>query len=259
MAKETRDSSLLLSAVKVRAYLASRHIFSLRAFEIAYAQAQGRNLNGTESTTPRRVWRGSPIAKSRAWDIASFLGLDSPLMLLPDSESPWESLIYDPEHHNNWLTFYTQEAGAFNLIVFEGDNPTMPSDQLDCHPLKTRFHLELQGDAGDHFLLVLRSSKEFVVLAPVSHEGHTNFCTGNDGLTYPQQGKRFSFDLGAGDGFRELIGVRVKGCLPFAARSPKTGYVTNLAELNRFALQVQMDKALKGKVSVVVYPFFLSN
>lgn len=255
MSTNKRHSSIQLSPIKVRSYLASRGIFSLREFEIAYAQAQGRNSKGTENTTPRNVWKGIPIANNRAQDISSFLGLISPLALLPDTESPWESLIYNSNLHSNWMRFHTKEAGQFNLIIFDQDT-LFANEQLDHHTITTQFHLELQAERGDHFLFLMRSTSEFVVLAPVEHVNHVNYCTGK-GLIYPQNGRRLSFAPDKGDGFRELIGVKVAGNLPFHSRSARIGYLTNLDELNRFALQLQMDKELQGKISVVVYPFLL--
>lgn len=254
MSTNKRHSSIQLSPIKVRSYLASRGIYSLREFEIAYAQAQGRKETGTENTTPRNAWKGLPVANNRAQDIASFLGLINPLVLLTDTESPWESLVYNSNLHGNWMRFHTREAESFNLIIFDHD--TLANEYLDQHSITTQFYLELQAERGDHFLFLMRSTSDFIVLAPVEHANHLNYCT-NKGLVYPQNGRVFSFDPNKGGGFRELIGIKVAGNLPFHSRSVHTGYMTNLDELNRFALQVQMDKGLQDKVSVMVYPFLL--
>lgn len=255
MSTNKRHSSIQLSPIKVRSYLASRGIFSLREFEIAYAQAQGRNHDGTENTTPRNLWKGIPIANNRAQDIAGFLGLASPLALLADTESPWESIVYNSNLCGNWMRFHTKEAGQLNLIIF--DQATLATNEyLDHHTITAQFHLELKAERGDHFLFLMRSTSDFMVFAPVEHANHLNYCTDRD-LIYPQNGRSLSFDPDKGGGFRELIGIKVSGNLPFHSRSARTGYMTNLDELNRFALQLQMDKGLQGKISVVVYPFLL--
>jgi len=249
MLKATRQSSVRLSPVKIRSYLADRGIYSLREFELAYSLANGRNIEGTENTSPAAAWRGQPLANNRAKAIAQFLGFDTELPLLIDRNSPWEMFVYKADYQQQpFMSFRTKLVGQLNLIVFDGCDG-MKHDGLDKHKLSSRFYLELKGQKGDHFFIVMRSQHKFSVLAPVVHDNHKNLCLGTT-LIYPQNGRTFAFDPREGGGFRELIAIRVSGVLPFNARSEKTGYAVSLGELNLLTTQLHLDRSLTDKIAV---------
>lgn len=255
MAGQKRASSVTLSAIKVKTFLAEKGIYSLKEFEIYYAQAQGKSLDGAEDTAPRKAWTNKKLANRKALAIASFLGLKNELSLLPDSKSPWESLVYSSKYQQDFMTFHIKELSQFSLAIF--DNCTNPDyEDINKHKIHSKFHLSLSGHKDDHFFIILRSLSKFLVLAPVTYKGHKNKHCGET-LRYPQGDKAFQFDKGESLGFRELIVIRINSPIPIARRSDQTGMVINLAELNAFANQLLLDKILLSHISVANYPFIL--
>lgn len=256
MKKTRQPRSVVLSPIKVRAFLAERNIYSLRNFETDYTSKKG-DERGARLGAPKQAWHGEKIDSTKALDVACYLGLDSYSPLMPDSRSLWEELINDPAKHCAFMRVHAEDPGQLGLLNFSNCFDHEPEPNM-THRMTERLHLNLLGNIGDHYFILFKTRDKFEIIAP---KQCTNCINRNHGeiLRYPQNNGFLAFNPQEGIGFREFIAIRIPQRIPFSPASTQIGNIISREELNRFAAGVKMDSRIRESIAVSRYAFMLIN
>lgn len=244
--KKIRSRSERLNPAMVKAFAKTKRLTSFKQFELAMIKF----LNVAKdqvNTTAAKAWGGEEMDRNRAKKVAEFFGLGqdySQLQTPPDPQ--WVKLLQQ----------YCVEERFFKLMSSKNkldliDYGFNKEDGLTQIPLKTQWRIELSGQPDEQVFMLLRSSGQFYLLAPLNVAADFNNTFDSETLIYPQ--RQIKFNQNDGIGWREFIAIKAKA-IPFAPRHPDEGFSLELNELERFAHQLLEDNE---SVEVARYAFML--
>ena len=223
----------LLNKHKVRAMAKERGIKTKPAFEVAMFKFM-KTPPDADNSTPRRVWEGKPVDKSRAAIVADFFGLQGDYTQLMDARAGgWGELVEKYLTDNTFLKLQ-QLDGKMNLI-----QGTIDDDEVETVPVGRHWVLEVKGSPGQQLFALISSETKHVLLAPLCRDNCFDYTFTSAVLQYPQD-RTLVFDPAEGIGFREIVVIKAD-TIPFVPREPRDGLNLTLEELERFAQRLLDD------------------
>ncbi|MCJ8270244.1 MAG: hypothetical protein MJK04_12670 [Psychrosphaera sp.] len=236
----------LLDPKTIRAYARTAGFLSFEAFERALLEKMS-TVAGQTNTTAYNAWHGIPVDKGRAVKVAELLGLKGDYTQLQIPPDPaWLTLLAKTQNTTQFFELKPTDGGLslFDLLLND-------EKELDCIPLASTWHIQLQGLRGQAVMILLRSISCFHVLSPLNIAADFDNVFLNEQLYYPQ--KNIAFSRADGIGWREFIVIKADS-IPFEARHPDQGFMVGIEQLEQMANQL-----LESRQKVVVgrYAFLL--
>ncbi len=233
-----------LNKHKIRTLAREKGIATREAFELALYKYM-KTPPEADNSTPRRVWQGQPVDKSRAAIVADFFGLEGDYTQLMDARAgSWGELVEQNLTEETFIKLLLLD-GHMNLI-----QGTISDDELESVTVGQRWALEIKGAPNEQIFALLSSETRHVILAPLNRShcfDNRFYCSV---MQYPQD-KTLVFNPAYGLGFREIVVVKATN-IPFVARGPRDGIELSLDELERFAQRL-LERELPFEVDAYAF------